>query len=117
MQIGPFSILDVIALAGFVAAWGGYAFIVERTRHGADGLNARMVAYREIWMRRMLGREQRMVDMQIMAALHNGTAFFATTSLFAIGGALTILRSSDEMVAIASHLPLGIQTSRGLWEA
>jgi uncharacterized membrane protein len=67
-------------------------------------------------MRRMLAREQRMVDMQIMAALQNGTAFFATTSLFAIGGALTILRSSDEMIAIAAQLPFGIQTSRGLWE-
>ena len=56
-----------------------------------------MNGYRETWMRRMLAREQRMVDMQIMAALQNGTAFFASTSLFAIGGALTILRSSGEM--------------------
>ena len=75
-----------------------------------------MNGYRETWMRRMLAREQRMVDMQIMAALQNGTAFFATTSLFAIGGALTILRSSGEMAAIAAHLPFGIETSRGLWE-
>jgi uncharacterized membrane protein len=67
-------------------------------------------------MRRMLAREQRMVDMQIMAALQNGTAFFATTSLFAIGGALTILRSTDEMVALAASLPFGIQTSRVSWE-
>ncbi len=58
------------------------------------GLNAIMDGYRETWMRRMLAREQRMVDMQIMAALQNGTAFFATTSLFAIGGALTILRQA-----------------------
>ena len=75
-----------------------------------------MNGYRETWMRRMLAREQRMVDMQIMAALQNGTAFFATTSLFAIGGALTVLRSSDEMVAVASHLPFAIETPRGLWE-
>ena len=75
-----------------------------------------MNGYRETWMRRMLAREQRMVDMQIMAALQNGTAFFATTSLFAIGGALTILRSSGEMAAIAADLPVGIETSRGLWE-
>jgi uncharacterized membrane protein len=76
-----------------------------------------MDGYRVTWMRRMLVREQRMVDMQIMAALQNGTAFFATTSLFAIGGTLTILRASDQMIAIASHLPLGIETTRGLWEA
>jgi uncharacterized membrane protein len=112
-----FSILDAAALCTFIAAWGGYAYLTERSRVSHRGLNAIMNGYRETWMRRMLAREQRMVDMQIMAALQNGTAFFATTSLFAIGGTLTILRASDEMIAIASHLPLGIQTSRGLWEA
>jgi uncharacterized membrane protein len=111
-----FSILDVVALGTFIAAWGGYAYLTERSRISRGGLNALMNGYRETWMRRMLAREQRMVDMQIMAALQNGTAFFATTSLFAIGGTLTILRATDEMVAIASHLPFGIQTSRGLWE-
>ncbi len=111
-----FSILDAVALGFFIAAWGGYAYLTERSQVSRTGLNAIMNGYRETWMRRMLAREQRMVDMQIMAALQNGTAFFATTSLFAIGGTLTILRSSDEMIAIASHLPFGIQTSRGLWE-
>jgi len=111
-----FSILDVVALGIFIAAWGGYAYLTERSRISRRGLNAIMNGYREIWMRRMLVREQRMVDMQIMAALHNGTAFFATTSLFAIGGALTILRSSGEMAALAADLPVGIETSRGLWE-
>jgi uncharacterized membrane protein len=112
-----FSNLDLIALGVFVVAWGSYAYLTERSRISPHGLNSIMNRYRETWMRRMLVREQRMVDMQIMAALQNGTAFFATTSLFAIGGTLTILRASDEMIAIASHLPLGIQTSRGLWEA
>ena len=40
----------------------------------------------------MLDREARMVDMQIMASLQNGTAFFASTSLIAIGGGLALLR-------------------------
>ena len=111
-----FSILDVIALGYFIVAWASYAYITERSPISRAGLNSLMNGYRVIWMRRMLEREQRMVDMQIMAALHNGTAFFATTSLFAIGGALTILRASGEMVAIASELPVGIETSRGLWE-
>jgi uncharacterized membrane protein len=31
----------------------------------------------------MLDREARMVDMQIMASLQNGTAFFASTTLSA----------------------------------
>src|SRR6185503_14031626 len=100
----PFTILDAIALGVFVAAWGGYAYMTERSRMSRGGLNAIMNGYRETWMRRMLAREQRMVDMQIMAALQNGTAFFATTSLFAIGGTLSIVRSSDQMIAIAAQL-------------
>ena len=111
-----FSILDMVALGYFIVAWVGYAYMTEQSRISRTGLNALMNGYRVTWMRRMLVREQRMVDMQIMSALHNGTAFFATTSLFAIGGALTILRSSGEMAAIAAHLPIGIETSRGLWE-
>jgi len=91
--------------------------MIERTPHGRRGLNSIMNDYREIWMRQMLAREMRMVDMQIMAALQNGTAFFASTSLIAIGGALTLLRSTDPMIEVLAMLPLGTTTSRVLWEA
>src|SRR5215468_6726522 len=111
------STLDIVALAFFVVAWTAYAIMVEATPHGRTSLNAAMDGYRSVWMERMLEREMRMVDMQIMAALQNGTAFFASTSLIAIGGALTLLRSTDDMMALLSALPLGVSTSRLLWEA
>jgi len=115
--MGLFTVLDLIALAGFIVAWGVYSILIDWMPHGRLGLNSRMNAYREMWMRRMLARDNRMVDMQIMAALQNGTAFFASTSLIAIGGALTLLRSSDDMIALVSTLPLGVSTSRLQWEA
>ena len=86
-----FAPIDLAALACFVGGWAAYALAVERLPYGRSGLSAHMDRYREIWMRRMLHREARMVDMQIMAALQNGTAFFASTSLIAIGGALSLL--------------------------
>src|ERR1700754_571092 len=112
----PFSTLDLVALAWFIVAWTGYAIHVEYVPKKRPSLNTAMNAYREVWMRRMLDREMRMVDMQVMAALQNGTAFFASTSLFAIGGALTILRSTDEMLNVVSTLPVGLQMSRMVWE-
>lgn len=112
-----FTILDLLALAGFAGAWGVYSILVDWTPHGRRGLNSRMNSYRETWMRRMLARENRMVDMQIMAALQNGTAFFASTALIAVGGALTLMRSSDDMIALVSTLPLGVSTSHLQWEA
>ena len=67
-------------------------------------------------MRQMLARQNRIVDTQITAALQNGNAFFASTSLIAVGGALTLLRSTDEMIAVFGALPFGIAATRAEWE-
>src|ERR1700726_2584260 len=80
------------------------------------GQPLRMHVYREVWIRRMLERETRMVDMQIMASLQNGTAFFASTSLLAIGGALALLRSTNEALAVLRALPIDLSPSPALWE-
>ncbi len=111
-----FGTADIAAIAFFVLAWAVYAITLERTAHGRNSLNARMSIYREVWVRRILDREARMVDMQIMASLQNGTAFFASTTLLAIGGGLTLLRSTEEAMSVLSTLPLGIRSSPALWE-
>jgi uncharacterized membrane protein len=113
----PFTGLDLVALAWFLGIWITYAAVIESTRYGGNGLNSLMDRYREVWIRRMLERDMRMVDMQIMAALQNGTAFFASTSLIAIGGALTLLRSPDEVLTVLATLPFSIETTRTQWQA
>ncbi len=112
----PHKLLDLAAFLVFAAAWAGYAILIEYTAHGHGGLNARVDKFREQWIRRMLDRDMRMTDMQIMAALQNGTAFFASTSLLAIGGALTLLRASDEVLSVVALLPFNVPSERGLWE-
>lgn len=112
-----FTSTDLFALALFVAAWIGYAVTIELTPYGRRALNARMDHYRAVWVRRMLERDMRMVDMQIVASLANGTAFFASTSLIAIGGALTLLGSTEQILSLMAALPPGIQTTRAQWEA
>jgi uncharacterized membrane protein len=111
-----FSILDWIAISWFVLAWAGYSVMSELSATGRRGLNARMHRYREQWMREMLARENRIMDGQIMASLQNGTAFFASTSLLAIGGALALLRSAPDVTQIYASLPFGVQPSPGLLE-
>jgi uncharacterized membrane protein len=53
--------------------------------------------------------------MQIMASLQNGTAFFASTSLLAVGGALTLMRSTGDVITVVEALPFGIVTTPTLW--
>jgi uncharacterized membrane protein len=112
-----FTILDLIALAFFLCTWAAYGAVINHTERRRRGLNAEMAQYRQAWMTEMLGREMRMVDAQITAALQNGTAFFASASLIAVGGALTLLRSTPELLNVMAALPLAIKLSPVQWEA
>ena len=109
--------VDVAAVGFFVIEWVAYAITLEHSAYGRDSLSARMNRYREVWVRRLLERETRMVDMQIMASLQNGTAFFASTSLIAIGGTLSLLRSTGDILNVVAELPFGVTTTRAQWEA
>jgi uncharacterized membrane protein len=107
---------DIAAVAFFALEWTVYAITLEHTAYGRDSLSARMHIYREVWVRNLLNREARMVDMQIMASLQNGTAFFASTSLIAIGAALALLRSTNDALAVLGALPVDLTPSPALWE-
>jgi uncharacterized membrane protein len=111
-----FTLPDLLALAWFLGAWIAYSLIIEKTAKGRRSLNALMNDYRDEWMERLLAREMRMVDAQVTAALQNGTAFFASTTLIAIGGTLTLLRSTEQILAVVSALPFGVAPSPELWE-
>jgi uncharacterized membrane protein len=108
--------VDILAVGFFILEWTVYAVTLEHTAYGRDSLSARMHGYREVWIRRMLDREARMVDMQIMASLQNGTAFFASTSLLAVGGGLALLRSTSEALSVLRALPIDLSPSPALWE-
>jgi uncharacterized membrane protein len=108
--------VDIAAVAFFALEWTVYAITLEHTAYGRDSLSARMHIYREVWVRNLLNREARMVDMQIMASLQNGTAFFASTSLIAIGGGLALLRSTNDALAVLGALPIDLTPSSALWE-
>jgi uncharacterized membrane protein len=108
--------VDILAISFFVIEWVTYGFTLEHTAYGRNSLSSRMNAYREIWARRLLDREARMVDMQVVISLQTGTAFFASTSLLAIGGGLALLRATNDALAVLSKLPIDISPSPALWE-
>lgn len=112
-----FSIPDVVAFIFFVVAWSGYQLALARGWGGEPGLNRDMDEYRRLWMQEMAARDSRIVDASLMASLQNGTAFFASTSLIAIGGVAALLRSTDDVLKIFSEVSLGLAPDRTLFEA
>ena len=111
-----FTPLDLAGLAFFVAAWTGYGFAVRRRGGDHRSLSQIMNGQRRIWAEQIVVRENRVVDTTVNASLQNGTAFFASTSLIALGSVLTLSRSSDDVLTLFGALPFGMVATRAIWE-
>ena len=111
-----FQPLDWIALAVFVASWLGYGWLVDQSPWRERTLTVAMDRQRRLWMETMLRRDLRMIDTSIIMGLQNGTAFFASTSLLAIGAAFALLTTSEQVLGVVEDLPFGLTVSRAAWE-
>ena len=111
-----FTTPDIAALVWFLLAWLGYSFVLEHARFARHSLNARMDAFRLHWMLRMLERDVRILDSAILGSLQNGSAFFASTSLIALGGTVSLFKSSDEAQTLLSALPFAMTGSHAMWD-
>ncbi|MGB3813919.1 MAG: DUF599 family protein [Shinella sp.] len=108
---------DLCALAIFVTLWIGYSWITDRAKFfNRISLTRAMSSQRAIWIRNAMHRDLRMIDTQIMAGLQNGTAFFASTSLLALGSCFALLGATEQVFAIFSDLPYFFRGSRAGFE-
>jgi uncharacterized membrane protein len=109
-------LLDVLAVAWFATCWIGYAWVCDRAHHGERGLLKSVHRYREEWLRVLLKRENRIVDSALVGNLVQSVSFFASTSIFIIGGLFALLGYGERAIEIAAELPMAKVTSRELWE-
>lgn len=112
-----YALTDAFALLLFMVCWSLYALLIHTGLIGRQSLNELMNSERANWMRVMSTRELRVIDTSILAGLQQGTAFFASTSVFAIGGCFALMNASDQVVNIASDLPIMIPSSRSMFES
>ena len=110
------STADFVALAFFMAAWVFHALAADGYVFRRISLTTAMNAQRVAWMHTMGRRELRMIDTSIMVGLQQGTAFFASSALFAIGGCFALLNASDQVLMIVAELPLATEHSRHAFE-
>lgn len=110
------STVDLAALAFFVAVWVVYAASTEGHLISRVSLSTAMNRQRETWMRTMARRELRMIDTSIMLGLQQGTAFFGSSALIAIGGCFALIGSSDRVLNVLGDLPLSNPATRAVFE-
>jgi len=116
MMPPDFTYLDYAAVGWYLACWLGYTIVADHSPYRRHSMTAVMSGYRQRWMLVMLGRENRVVDTTIIGNLLNGAAFFASTTIFAIGGLLAALGATDSAIEILQDLPFAVTPSRAALE-
>lgn len=111
------TITDYIALALFILLWLAYARITgNQVIWQRTSLTKAMAERRREWILNSMKRDLKMIDTQIMGGLQNGTAFFASTTIFAIGGCFALLGATEQVDAILRDIPFIVQGGRAIFE-
>lgn len=105
--------IDYFALAFFIAAWGLFNWLTSVDRKSSRiSITRAMALHRARWIQNSMTRDLKMIDTQIMAGLQNGTGFFASTSLLALGGCFALLGATEQVELIFRDLPIMLQGGR-----
>lgn len=108
--------IDFIALWVFLLVWLIFEYIIDFSNIKRKSLSGLMAEKRRDWMEVLVERDLRIVDASILGGLQQGSAFFASTSILAIGGCFALLGSTDQVLEIYSSLPLGSGMDPVIWE-
>lgn len=99
-----FSPADYVALTLLVLLWVGSTRLIEHSPKSRPSTSSLMAAYRREWMVQFVTRQPRIFDSQIVGQLRQGTAFFASGSMIAIGGGLALLGNAERLRGLAQDL-------------
>ncbi len=106
MHLGMIPALDLILLAGLILAWVVSGWLSEHPPHAAPSVSKLMEEYRRDWMRTFVTREPRIFDATLIDSLRQGTAFFASACMIAIGGGIAVIGNAAAVQRLTDELPL-----------
>jgi uncharacterized membrane protein len=110
LPLGPLRLIDAIALTFTLLAWFGIGWLIEHPPASRPSVCVIMKEYRREWMRQFVTRQPRIFDASMIDNLRQGTAFFASASMIAIGGGVALIGNPAAVVGIARDLTIPEQS-------
>lgn len=110
-----FSPVDLAAILLLLGAWQWIGWKIETPSRENRSVSVMMDDFRRCWMREMVTRQPRMFDAQVVAAMRQGSTFFASTTMIAIGGGLALLGNTERLTGVAKDLAIG-SAPAPVWE-
>lgn len=99
--LGPF---DAVALALVLCLYAALGWLIEHPPAARPSVTVLVAQRRRDWMKVFVTRDPRIFDSQILSSLRQGTSFFASTSLLAIGGVLALIGNTDPLRGVAAEV-------------
>lgn len=95
---------DLAALLWMLICWSGYTYVADHNAINKREVAKVMYHHRLTWMKRMLERDNRMADVNIVIAHIRSGTLFASTSILILVGTVAVLGHIDQLRTVISKL-------------
>lgn len=100
----------------FLTCWFGYGQMANLLNRRQAGLISTVNIFREQWMRRLCQRDNHIADAALLGNLLRGALFFASTTVFILGGLVALLGTAPQVAEVVGALPYVAKTEAWLME-
>lgn len=101
----PFTPLDIIALFIFIFLWTGYTWFARKKAKTTNCIARCLHQHRIHWMYEVMSRDIRVGDAALLANLERNIAFFASSTLLILAGALTLFAQVERLEDVLISIP------------
>jgi uncharacterized membrane protein len=116
VEMLPLTWPDWLALLFLVAVWTSYQWRADYSATARPRLGREMERFLREWIARMVERDNRMVDVNVLRNLTRSSQFFASTTMLILGALVALMGYSEQAASAVAQLPFAEQVSRRLWE-
>lgn len=96
---------DAFAAVVFVFCWFGYGRAAALVARKRPSLISEMQTHRRAWIERMCSSDNHVADAALLGNLLRGALFFASTTVFILGGLSALLGTAPKLADVVSQLP------------
>jgi uncharacterized membrane protein len=107
-------VMDVVALGVFLFLWFGYALMLNFQGQTYNLIKV-MHRYRLQWIKRMIKRNDRRLDVQVVTVMVKTSMLFVVLTVLLLVGAVSMFGYGPKMVPMVNELPFAVNTSFSLW--
>ena len=112
----PLPWLDTLALLWFAVWWAIYVWYADYRSTNQPALRRQTDRFVRDWIARMVERDNRMLDVNVMRNLTRSSQFFASTTMLILGALVALMGYAEKAAGVLAELPFTQQVSERVWE-